>query len=413
MDSAEGILSVMTQAGLEPSADTYTTLLCGYAQKGDIENIQKTLNECETKEIFLLDKDYFDVIYSLARNGHSEHIPFILTKVRKAIGYNQDAINLILRLINKGQEDAALIVLKSMPRNVGEDGTPRPTGAFFLRQLVKANRPIEKILQYCDLFEKESLYPNSLQFVTQVSLETANENVAYQLLKTLQGQGIPIRQHYFWPLIVSKANTDSEDGIINVLLKMQEFRVTASTETIRDYVLPNLKGDSAEIISKLTRANVSVGAAACSLAHKLLIEGKIAEAAEIMSRINAYYYPELLKRPLTHAFYNTSDLDSYIRIIRRVHDNVSRREIVEQDEKTIDAAEVVGSLVLDLAVSETKFGEVIEAVLSELVNEGLSITATSAEKIQDKLGDKMTEDISNLLSKLSSGKSYIFLTRCF
>lgn len=403
MDSAEGILSVMTQAGLEPSADTYTTLLCGYAQKGDIENIQKILTDCENKEIFLLDKDYFDIIYSLATNGHSEHIPFILSKVRKAIGYNQDAINVILRLINRGQEDAAFTVLKSMPRNVNEDGTPRPTGAFFLRQLVKANRPIEKILEYCELFQKENLYPNALQFVTQVSLETANENVAYALLKTLQENGIPIRQHYFWPLIMSKANAGSEDGIINVLLKMQTFNVTPNTETIRDYVLPNFKGDSAKIISNLTNANISIGAAACSLVHKLLLEKNITEAAEIMSKIKAYYYPELLKRPLTQAFYNTSDLESYIRIIRRIHDNVSRRELVESDDKGVDTAEVVGYLVLDLAVSGTKFGEVIESVLSELVNEGLSITSSTAEKIQDRLGDKMTENISNLLSKLSSG----------
>lgn len=409
MDSAEGILSVMTQAGLEPSADTYTTLLCGYAQKGDIENIKKTIDDCDKKEIFLLDKDYLDIIYSLAISGHSEHIPFLLSKVRKAIGYNQDAINLILRLINKGQEAAAFVVLKSMPRSVNEDGTPRPTGAFFLRQLVKANRPIDTILQYCKLFENENLYPNPLLFVTQVSLETGNENIAYALLKPLQESGIPIRQHYFWPLLVSKANEGSEDGIIEVLQKFQEFKLNPSAETIRDYVLPYLKGDSAEIISKLTRANVSIGTAACSLAHRLLIEGKIAEAAEIMSKVNAYYYPDLLRRPLTQAFYNTSDLESYIRIVRRIYDNVNRKELVDPDEKSFDAVEVVGDLILDLTVSSNKFAEVVEPLLTELVNEGLSITASTAEKIQDKLGDKMTEEISNLLSKLSSGKGFIYL----
>lgn len=406
MDSAEGILTVMTQAGLEPSADTYTTLLCGYAQKGDMENIKRTLDECENKEIFLLDKDYFDIIYSLATSGHSEHIPFILTKVRKTIGYNQDAINLILRLINKEQEGAALTILMSMPRSANEDGTPRVTGGFFLRQLVKANRPVEKIVEYCELFEKEGLYPNALLTATQISLETGNENVAYDLFKKLQESGVPIRQHYFWPLIVAKANAGSDDGIINVLLKMHEFKLNPNNETIRDYVLPNLKGDSAEIISKLTKANVSTGAAACSLAHKLLTQGKIAEAANVMARINAYYYPEQLRRPLTNAFYKTSDLESYIAIVRKIHDNVSRRELVEQDDRGIDTAEVVGYLILDLATSGSKFAEIIEPVLTELVNEGLSITATSAEKIQEKLGDKMTEGISNLLTKLSSGEFY-------
>lgn len=154
MESARGILNVMVQAGLEPSADTYTTLLCGYAKQGDLESIQKVLDECEQKEVFLLDKDYLDIIYTLAANGHNEHIPTILGKVRKSVGFNQDAINLIYRLVNKGNEDAAYLVLKAMDR-ANTEGGRRPHGSFFIRQLVKANRPIEKIIEYCDKLESE------------------------------------------------------------------------------------------------------------------------------------------------------------------------------------------------------------------------------------------------------------------
>lgn len=89
MESAQGILSVMAQAGLELGADTYTTLLCGYARAGDIEAINKTLQECDSKEIYFLDKDYLDVAYALIVNGHEEHVPLVLEKVRKAFGYNQ------------------------------------------------------------------------------------------------------------------------------------------------------------------------------------------------------------------------------------------------------------------------------------------------------------------------------------
>lgn len=402
MESAEGIISVMSQAGLEPSADTYTTLLCGYAQKGDIDKITSIFEECENKEIFLLDKDYFDIIYSLATNNHSEHVPFILSKVRKTVGYNQDAINLILRLINKGQEEAAFVVLKSMPRGVDDEGVLRPTGAFFLRQLVKANRPIETIMKYCELFENEELFRNPLLFVTQVSLETGNENLAYDLLRKLQERGLQMRQHYFWPLLVCQANRGSEEGVLKVLSKMQEFNLTPNTETIRDYVLPHLKGNSAEIIEKLRNANITVAAAACSLVHSLLLKDKIDEAASIASKVPAYYYPELLRRPLTNALYRTSDVDSYIKIIRQIHDNFGRRELVDQD-KTIDMTEIVGYLIQDLSFSNLKFLEFIGPVLSELVNQGLSISTSTAEKIQEKLGDNITEEISSLLGKLTSG----------
>ena len=40
MANAKSILDVMKTAKLDPSSDTYSKLLCGYAEKGDFENIQ-------------------------------------------------------------------------------------------------------------------------------------------------------------------------------------------------------------------------------------------------------------------------------------------------------------------------------------------------------------------------------------
>lgn len=74
MESASGIIGVMQQAGLQPSADTYTALLCGYAKKGDIDAITKTLEHCDAEDIQLLDRDYMDIIFSLAVNDHLEHV---------------------------------------------------------------------------------------------------------------------------------------------------------------------------------------------------------------------------------------------------------------------------------------------------------------------------------------------------
>lgn len=41
MESAEGMIAVMKQAGLEPNDDTYVTLMCGYARKGDLASISR------------------------------------------------------------------------------------------------------------------------------------------------------------------------------------------------------------------------------------------------------------------------------------------------------------------------------------------------------------------------------------
>lgn len=70
MDSARGVLGVMQGAGLEPSSETYTVLMVGLAEHGDMEGIEATLAECGAADIFLHDRELMEVIYALAVKGH-------------------------------------------------------------------------------------------------------------------------------------------------------------------------------------------------------------------------------------------------------------------------------------------------------------------------------------------------------
>lgn len=405
MESAEGIVSVMAKAGLEPSADTYTTLLCGYAKKADIETINKLLDKCEQNEIYLLDKDYLDIVHALATNGHTNHVPVVLSKVRKAFGYNQDAINVIYRLINNGKEEAALLVLRSMSRGTKPDGNLQSSGSFFIKQMVKAKRPVEKVIEYCKILESENFHSRALLLATEISLELGKEKLAYSLIKELQKNGHEIRQHYFWPLIVSKANDPSGDGIVEVLIEMNNFNIPPSSETIRDYVIPNIKGKSTEVLSKLRQANVSIGSSACSLVYSLLQRDDIEEASIITSRVTAYYHPDLLRRPLSSAFYRTQNLDAYMITLRYIYENLDRRDVVlENEEKTLDKTDVMSQFLWDLTHNWRSFLVVCEEVLKRFVDQGLSINGVVAEKILNKLGEKLTPEISFLLGKLTSGE---------
>lgn len=74
MESAEGVLNVMKESSLEPTSETYTLLSSGYAKKGDIEKVVEVLNTCDRKEINLSDKEYLDIVFALATNGHGNQI---------------------------------------------------------------------------------------------------------------------------------------------------------------------------------------------------------------------------------------------------------------------------------------------------------------------------------------------------
>lgn len=77
MQSAEGVLNVMKESNLEPTSDTYTLLASGYAKNGDIAKVVDVLDTCETKEIYFSDKEYLDIVYSLAINGHGDKIDHV------------------------------------------------------------------------------------------------------------------------------------------------------------------------------------------------------------------------------------------------------------------------------------------------------------------------------------------------
>ena len=44
MASAEGMLEVMKENGLLPTVTSYSALLCGYADQGDMDRIEKVEN---------------------------------------------------------------------------------------------------------------------------------------------------------------------------------------------------------------------------------------------------------------------------------------------------------------------------------------------------------------------------------
>ncbi|XP_045480042.1 leucine-rich PPR motif-containing protein, mitochondrial [Harmonia axyridis] len=406
MESARDVLNLMAQAGLQPSADTYTTLLCGYAKQGDIEIMKKIIDECESKEIYLLDKDFLEIASSLALNGHEEHLPVILEKIRKTVGYNQDAVNTILSLVNKAKEKPAYEILKTMSRNYNPDGTPIPSGAFFIKQLLKMRRPIQGIIELCDRMQADGLIEKPLSFALELSIEKGYEESAYSLMEELQKRGQEIKPHFFWPLIRLRSKDEGNQAVVRVLKKMKSMGVYLSNETIKDYVVPSLKGDISDTIKILTDLDISVGSSALTIAITLLKQNRIKDVSWLTTKIPAYYMPELIARPLSSAFYKTNDLDSYITIVREIYENLDRRvNVIKKGSlEFLSKPEMIGNLIADLMYNKNNFPQVIESVLVKLKEHGLSISTEVAEKIQESLGDKVNDQISSLLASLSSGE---------
>lgn len=433
MESAKGILAVMKQAGLHPSADTYSTLLSCYARYGDIDAITSTIEDCEKQEIFLLDRDLLDAVYNLAINGHSDKIDTLLGKMRLSAGFNQDAVSTILRLVNKGYEDVGLKILRMMPRTTRADGQLIDAGVFFIKQLVKANRPIDKVLSICKILQDEGLNTKAITIATEAGLINGKPKSALSLLKEMKNSGLPIRQHYFWPIICSVEHHQ----IIDVIHQMREnFELLPNSETLRDYVIPNLKEKNWEkVINLLRDAGTSTAVAASSTAYVALASQKFEEAVQIMESHRAYYPPQLFRQALIQALSKTNNYAAFVRVVRQINDNAYRfnrvssqeqqspkeplLEVGEEAEDTsVEIAETesaqlgnkqqidfVGQIVLDAyGYFRNDRLVVLDQILTELVQQGLSMSRKHASRLSELLGSQMTPNISELLGKLSSGQ---------
>ncbi|XP_071440491.1 leucine-rich PPR motif-containing protein, mitochondrial [Hetaerina americana] len=433
MESAKGMLVVMEQAGLPPSAETYATLLCGFAKLGDVESIRNILKECDAKQIDIIDRDYMDVLYVAVKNGHPEMADEILGRMRRVAGYNQDAVNLILKMINDGKEDIAYKILLTMPRPVRTDGDELPIGNFFLRHMVKAERPVEKILFYCNEMEKNSLNARAHLIALEAALTvTKLPEQAITLMQALSENGSPPRRHYFWPILASLGQKGNIDGMKEVIMKMFEMKAIPGGETLRDYVIPYLveyqsKGGKDQnldsVISTLRGWGVSSASSANGLVGALIAKMKLKEAADIVKRYRARYSPLALMRPMNIALGSTKDYESYATILSQIVSGYNRlrttvtqeadvEEEVEADVTPVEEntgavnsqpRKLVGSFILDLCgYIRAGRSDILLSLLPALHNLGLGITTENVEFLQQRLGHDLTPEISSLLGKLTS-----------
>ncbi|XP_066534859.1 leucine-rich PPR motif-containing protein, mitochondrial [Hoplias malabaricus] len=240
MESAANILSVMSGAGIVPGPDTYLALLCAYAEKGDIAKIKETLDNVENTDTSLMDRDLMQIIFSLAKAGHQQHVPQIVERMRHERGYVPDAMNLCLSLITQGFEDTAFDVLKTFPslQAESENGDSPDLGNFFLRHCVNMDKSPEKLVAFCKDLKDSKLHSAPLQFTLYCALDSKKTALAVELMKTMKEEGLPLRAHYFWPLLTQHQKDKNTQGTLEVLKAMQELDVLPDVDTYSGYVLP-------------------------------------------------------------------------------------------------------------------------------------------------------------------------------
>lgn len=144
-----------------------------------------------------------EVLYSAAVNEKSEIVDSVLGRMQKASGYNQDCVNIILRLINHKKEEEAFKVLLAMKPVILSDGQTSATGGFFIRQIVKSNCSPDKIVSFCQKLVDSGLNNRAFFRALEVANSLGKSDISNLVLKQIQKQKDTLRPQAFWPLLVN------------------------------------------------------------------------------------------------------------------------------------------------------------------------------------------------------------------
>jgi leucine-rich PPR motif-containing protein, mitochondrial len=348
-----------------------------------------------------------DIVEQLAIGGHGDKCEHLFHNIQKGIGYNQDVCNLILKLLNKGHIETAKAVMKTMPKNSNVDDTIFK-GAFFVKHLVKVVNDSDLIIKVCAEVKEAGLVPNSFYIATEMALQYGHAEVAQKLFKVIEEEGIEIRQHYYWPLLIQKGKEGDEEGLLQILRTMSGKGLLPSSETLRDYVIPfMLKKDSPDnIILKLHVANIPAIHSARNVMIELLHLGKMKEAANIALQYRLRGQYSLLARPLLNAFGKTKDIDSFVSILHVISSKATLNKLEEDSNEDAQGDDIgdsneVGRLV-KTAIKNLPNPGIVENLLVALQTKGIRISSESAEVIQQHLDKNMTTKMSELLTQLTS-----------
>lgn len=327
IESAKNILSVMRGAGIEPGPDTYVSLLNAYAEKGDLDGLTKTMEEAESADCGLMDRDIMQVVFSLARAGHHQHIPVMTERLKLDRGYIPDAMNLCLSLITQSQEDTAFHMLKTFPSlqpdNSNSDNTN--VGNFFLRHCVNMDTPLEKISRYCKELQDSSLHTSALAFTLSCALDAKKTAMSLELMKMMKEQDLPVRPHYFWPLLTQHLKDRNVAGqkvaaVLEVVKGMTELEVSLDSETLYNYILPVFPTMEAAR-QALEDAGVSFESEGFLASEIRLIA--VRDLAELYTKLSDPSFPALdlvnFRGSLIQGFRKSSDVESMVKITELLH----------------------------------------------------------------------------------------------
>ncbi|XP_053970363.1 leucine-rich PPR motif-containing protein, mitochondrial-like [Hylaeus volcanicus] len=373
----------MKESKVQPTAEAYSALICGYAKKNDTRKVKEIIADCSLNDnIYFSNKNILNIIYTLLINNHIQSVNTMYKYMRKSCIFSIDEISLLLKLIYINKTGVVLNILSYV-----EDVA---TVNLVLETMVFTNTKIDEIVNMCTIFENRKICKDPLLQALYYSYLKDDDCLCLPLLRKCKLRYIT-KPHYFWPLLIKRANKYDFNGIINILqIMIHEFDLSPCIDTIADYIIPFMFGSVVMIRMRLINYKVNETTIDNACVLFLLKQGRLKRVVTYMKTYPNYYFYTEIVYGLWNALLETNDIESFVSISNNLVDYTDSNERLKYSMITFVPLE---KQLLDFMIAYPHNKVILMKLILHLSNQGMSIKQETAEKLLNFLEECAKDDV--------------------
>lgn len=311
--SARLNLERMIDAGIKPTARTWTKVAQANATVGDIEAVEKVV-EANKKE--MNDDQIMEIVETLILSNNGKYVQRMMKYLSSDVDYNNFAI---VNAINKLAYAPSGEHIYPVVDRVTSDVASIKRDSFlenYLKTLVRAKTPVEAILRIIDSITENKDYFFAIMDVCRAALEHRESKLAMTLLEKMHRAGIALRPHYHWPLLIGASASEGEAGVFRIIKHMLSLDVRLDEDTFFYYVFPRINVSDVDcVLSKLKDVGLDVSAFVTPLVRYLLTEGNFESSLSLCSKYKSIIDFSKIIQPLSVAYKRSRSIEKTVRIL--------------------------------------------------------------------------------------------------
>ncbi|XP_004930031.2 leucine-rich PPR motif-containing protein, mitochondrial isoform X1 [Bombyx mori] len=324
LQNIQEVLTMMKSVKLKQSIETYTAVARALAWNKEDGPLLKEMDQTIKNGFQFEERHIMEIVKTLAVVGSYKTIPQVLKYLPEGTlqtpsisPYMQSVCTL---LVFQNHPMAALEIYKCLPLpSFGPKDDQGLHGRSLVRDCVKAAMPSSVIGLITQELMASGRNPIALHNATEAALQLGKIPLSLDLFTRMKQLGMPLRPHYFWPILITNSKSYGEKGIMSVLSTMIEMDVKPDYETIMSYTLPFVSFTSPQnLMKKFLDAGLTVTTVLTPMMESLLNTGQVRAASEICELFNGKVDVEIILKPLLRGYLTNGDVKSTVHILEDV-----------------------------------------------------------------------------------------------